>query len=57
MAVVEKHSVNSAFALIEEQRLPIVYMLSAHVDEPRQPEIITIVNSPQTAAGKYFIKT
>lgn len=56
MAVVDKHGVDSAFALIEEQRLPVVNMPSAHVDEPRQPEIIPIPNSPQTAAGEDFIK-
>jgi len=56
VAVVNKHRVYSACSLIEEQRLPVVYMPSTHVDEPRQPEILTIPNSPQTAAGKDFVK-
>jgi len=55
VAVVDKHRVNSAHSLIEEQSLPVVYMPSAHVDEPRQPEILTIPNTPQAAAGKDFV--
>jgi hypothetical protein len=57
MAVVDKYCIDSAFLLIEEQRLPVVCMSSADIDEPRKPESLTIPNSSQTAAGKNFVKS
>src|SRR5579871_2143965 len=57
MPMIDKERIQSAVAAFLEQCLPMVCVVGANVNHPRQPELPNVVDPSEKASWQYFKET